>query len=449
MGEFRDIESGLHPDRPQYMQASALALSRGIDKLVVWRLDRLGRDSAEYIPLLKGLKRLGVDVVSVTQPAESMFLQQVIGLMAEEESRQLSIRVTASKQRRFKEGKWGSTPPFGYDTRREPDGGSVLVPNEEGPLVTEVFRMYASGRHSIRGVQRYLNEHGQSRSRSSLWHMLRNEVYVGLVKHGQFARSQFMPKPSVSTALGRHEPLTDRETFDRVQERLATNAHRQRGGVNPKYLFAGLIYCGNCHHKYVGRTLTRKNGAQWVSYRCNRQINFNDCRAHIVNESRVREAVIRPLERVLNSLAKEDINAAVQEELIRQRWEMMQGALQTKENLLETQKRLEGRLSRLEDSFLDGDLDRDRYLTRRDEIKGQLQDIKSQLAARPHLVLPDIERLFAISASLAEDLPGSLDSQSWRELIELLLEKVTISGHDVDVVWKEEFESMFELVPAS
>ncbi len=40
VSEFRDVESGLNPDRREYIQAVELARSRGIDRLVVWRLDR-------------------------------------------------------------------------------------------------------------------------------------------------------------------------------------------------------------------------------------------------------------------------------------------------------------------------------------------------------------------------------------------------------------------------
>ena len=71
MGVFQDIQSGLDSSRPQYKAAVDLALIKGIDKLVVWRMDRLGRDSAEYFPLLKELRQLKVDVVSVTQPGQS------------------------------------------------------------------------------------------------------------------------------------------------------------------------------------------------------------------------------------------------------------------------------------------------------------------------------------------------------------------------------------------
>jgi DNA invertase Pin-like site-specific DNA recombinase len=38
-------------------------------------------------------------------------MQQVIGIMTEEESRQLSTRVTASKLHLAKEGKWTSGAP--------------------------------------------------------------------------------------------------------------------------------------------------------------------------------------------------------------------------------------------------------------------------------------------------------------------------------------------------
>ena len=138
VAEFLDVQSGLDLDRPQYQAAVDFAQTQGIDQLVVWRYDRIGRDSGEYISLLKSLKRLGVVVASVTQPTESIFMQEILGVMAEEESRQLSTRVTASKQRRFKEGKWGNSPPFGYATRKlsqAEGGGSMLITNGESPLV--------------------------------------------------------------------------------------------------------------------------------------------------------------------------------------------------------------------------------------------------------------------------------------------------------------------------
>jgi site-specific DNA recombinase len=454
VAEFTDVQSGLDADRPQYMQAVELARSNGVDKLVLWCFDRLGRDTAEYIPLLKGLKRLGVDVVSVTQPTESMFMQQVIGIMAEEESRQISTRVTASKQRRYSEGKWGGTPPFGYNTEKQPEGGSILVPNDKAPLVTEMFTRYASGKYSLSDLRDYLNEHGVLKSRYAIWYILSSTVYLGMIRHGMYARSQFMAKPEITEAQGKHQPLVDQETFDKVQARLSANKNRGRGGTKPKYLFSGLIHCGSCGHKFVGRRANGHGGRKWIQYNCNRKHSFGDCKSHGVFETRVRDAVISPIETLLGKLKQEDMRAAIRQELAQQQEATRVANQQSKEGLSETIKRLEGRLTRLEDSFLDEDVSRDRYLARRDEILAQLEEAKAQLAAHPHLALPDMEQFFALADALEGELP---DVQEWREIIEGLVDKVVIEGSGdgrksqatIKVIWKPDFKSLLETTSRS
>jgi site-specific DNA recombinase len=455
VGEFRDIESGLHADRPQYMRAVEVARAKGADKVVVWRYDRLGRDSAEYIPLLKGLKRLGVDVVSVTQPTESIFMQQVIGIMAEEESRQLSTRVTASKQRRLQEGKWSVAPPFGYINEKHPTGGSVLVPSNDAPFVREIFTRYASGKHSLMDLRRYLNECGVLKGRSGILYILRNRTYLGEVPHGRFSRSEFFAKPEATWRQGEHEALVDPETFAQVQARLEGNAHRKTGGVHPKFLFSGLVYCGLCGHKFNGRVTANGHGTKFVQFKCGRRTGFGDCKSPSVLETRIREAAIPKLEALLGQLRQEDLRVAVREELTRQQQGTQEATQQTKESLSENQRRLEARLSKVEDSFLDGAMDRERYLTRRDEIKSQLDEVKAQLTARPQMALPNVEQFFALADAVdivegAITIAGeAVSDQWWRDVIEGLVEKVVIEVRNIRVVWKDAFMPLMEAVSES
>ena len=456
VGEFRDVQSGLDADRPEYRAVKELARTNSIDKVVVWRYDRMGRDSAEYIPLLKDLRRLGVDVVSVTQPTGSIFMQQVIGIMAEEESRQLSTRVTASKQRRFKEGKWGGSPPFGYITRKlsqTEGGGSILMPNEDAPLVVELYQRYGSGKHSLADLRSFLNGAGHVKSRYAVWYVLKNQVYLGMVPHGKFSRSQFMPKPEITWVQGQHQALVDQELFDRVQGRLAENANRNRGGAHPRYLFSGLIYCGNCGHKFSGRAAA--NGQRikkWIQYRCSRKSSFGDCPAHSVLEGRIRDAVLPPIQDLLGKLKQEDLRTAVRAELVNQQEGAKVAHQQTREGLAEAQTRLEARLSRLEDRYLDEDLSRERYLIRRDEITAQLQEIQKDLATRPQLASPDIDQLFALADVLEGEPP---DDQEWREIIEAMVDRVVIEGAvgegrktpaTVKVVWKDAYGPLLGMV---
>jgi DNA invertase Pin-like site-specific DNA recombinase len=445
VGEFTDVQSGLDSDRPQYQRVIELAWAKGFDKLVTWRLDRLGRDSAEYIPLLKGLRRLEIDVVSVTQPTESMFMQQVIGVMAEEESRQISIRTTASKQRRFSEGNWGSAAPFGYRSEKQKEGGSVLVANAEAGLVTAMFTHYASGKYSLADLRDFLNASGYLKSRYAIAYILKNPVYLGLVQHGRFARSQFQPKPAITQAQGKHQPLVDVETFEKVQSRLAMNVHRGRGGMHPKYLFSGLVHCGTCDHKFVGRTKMGHGDKRWVQYECSRRTGFGDCGSHTIFENRITAEVVPLIKQLLSALQQEDIRKAVRGELTSQHEATKAADQGAKESLTETQKRLEGRLSRLEDSYLDGDLPRERYLIRRDEIMGQLKDIQQQLSAKPHLALPDLDQVFAIADSITVD---DLDQEAWRDIIEGLINRVVIIGREVTIEWKAEYAPLLASVRA-
>jgi site-specific DNA recombinase len=455
VAEFQDVQSGLDIDRPQYQQALKLAINKGFDKLVVWRYDRSGRDDAEYFGMLKDFAKLGIQLVSASGESPDPFYQKLAGVLAWDESRRISIRVTSVKMKRFKEGKWSGKPVFGYQIEKHPTGGKYLVPKPgEAELVQEIFAMYASGHASLLDLRNHLNRQGILKSRYGINYVLRNRVYLGEVPHGRCVDSQFHAKPeSVTWTAGTHQPLVDTATFDRVQQRLSKNQHRQWGGPSPRYLFSGLVICGNCGHKFAGRTSDRgRGGKSWSWYQCGRRTSHGDCQSHTVSESRIRDMVIPPIEALLGKLNQEDIRAAVREELSRQDKATIQGTLQAKESLAEKQQRLENRLSNLEDDYLDRTIPKERYLAKRDEIMAQLAEIKKQLEAKPHLALPDLEQFFALADSITIingvlTIDGEpLSDQAWREFIEGMVDWVVIEGHEIRVIWKPSYEPLLNLV---
>jgi len=60
--------SGKNENRPGYKELIQLALSRKIDTIVVYRLDRLSRNATVAIKTLLELDEYGVGFISVTQP---------------------------------------------------------------------------------------------------------------------------------------------------------------------------------------------------------------------------------------------------------------------------------------------------------------------------------------------------------------------------------------------
>jgi site-specific DNA recombinase len=444
VAEYKDVLSGLNTERPEYRKAL-------VDKLVVWRLDRFGRDAAEYLGALKTLKKLGCEVVSTMQPTESSFLMGMLGLMAEEESKNISTRVLAARKHRFENGYWQSAAPLGYQLERLEGGGIVLAPHPiEAPIVTQLYQRYASGKHSLSDLRRYLNEHGIVKSRFSIWYVLKSRVYVGEIMHGRYSKSPFGPKPDVTYAQGKHPPLVDEATFARVQARLAANASRRRGGTAPKYLFSGLIRCGGCGRGYVGIKKPTKSGLKLL-YRCGRKVSHGDCKSHSVHESVVKAAVIPPLEAVLGALSVDTLRAAVSETLTREAEAAEKATSNAHALLVANKERLEARLSHLEDGWLDGHISKERYLHRRDQIMGELAEIKERLSEHPAPVATDISGLLAMAESLSV---GDLDDAAWRGIIEAVVERVEIKGvankrrAAIVVKWRPGFESMKLLVEA-
>jgi hypothetical protein len=178
-------------------------------------------------------------------------------------------------------------------------------------------------------------------------------------------------------------------------------------------------------------------------YRCNRRTSVGDCQGQSIYETRLREQVIPPLERLIALINQEDQRQKVRDELVRQEEDAKSTDVVTKLGAKEQLERLEARLSSLEDAFLDGDIPKERYRVRRDEIASQVKELQAQLADRPHLALLDMEQLFA----LADALEGEpLDDLEWREIVEGTVERITISGRDITVVWKPAFEPLLATV---
>ena len=268
---YLEAESGLDGDRPEYLKMLQDAKDHKFETLIVWRMDRLGRDTADYFSALKMFRRLGVNVYSATEPTDNPFVQGLFGLLGEEESRRISLRVIPGRQTRARQGKWGGPPPIGYDLKKSLDergfdDGSILVPNQDANLVQEVFDRYASGRSSLRELTLYLASQDRKMSRQGLGGLLKNRTYLGKIIYGKQARSQFTSNAERFEAVGLHPPLVDEDTFMKVQERLSANQHRQRGGPHPKYLLSGLLRCGKCDSAMVPRRVIRSRGRGRAKY---------------------------------------------------------------------------------------------------------------------------------------------------------------------------------------
>lgn len=216
-------------------------------------------------------------------------LSGLIGLAVDAErdnaySRDLAHNVKTGRERIAALGGWSGGPaPIGYCTERHPENGRrYLVPDERAPAIQEAFRRYADG-ETIYRVATFLAEsltdwprsgnRDPSRLRHATRKILRNRTYLGLIPRRR--EKKWLP--------GLHEPLVDKETFERCQARLDSNA-RDWQGIKPVQSFGNRLRWGTCG----GRAEFHRPRKDWTYYRC----ASPDCRKRKATASYVEAAFV-------------------------------------------------------------------------------------------------------------------------------------------------------------
>src|SRR6266487_5431348 len=117
-----------------------------IDCVVVYKVDRLSRSLLDFARLMDVFERYGVSLVSVTQPLNTTVSMgrltlNILFSFAQFEREIISERTRDKMAAARKKGKWmGGIPVLGYDVA--PDGGGLVVNNEEAKRVRTVFALY-------------------------------------------------------------------------------------------------------------------------------------------------------------------------------------------------------------------------------------------------------------------------------------------------------------------
>jgi DNA invertase Pin-like site-specific DNA recombinase len=322
----QDVQKGRVITRTGYQRIVEAVRAGTIHAVIVFMFDRWGRNGAEWLTRAQEFDRLGVPMYSVQQGKDpGGIMRFVYAGMAEEYSRQLGQRVRPSRESGAREGTHMGPTPLGYrrvyppitDPRKRPPGR--LEPDPETAwVVQELFRRYADGGWSLVTLAKWLNSDPRVPQRpprpprpgeeptervyraSSVQRVLTNPTYLGLVRYnhtpsGVYDRAE---PGSEFTEQGKHEPLVDQETFDRVQVRLAAAGRRQSYNRRQDApLGAGLFVCAGC-----GGPMTPCHyPAGKVVYKCSRRREGSGCAVPGYLARTAEAALLREVSRLCGS----------------------------------------------------------------------------------------------------------------------------------------------------
>ena len=253
--------SGGNTERPGLQDMMRDVVAGRIDKVVVYKLDRLSRSQLDTLYLIeKVFLAHNTDFVSMSENFDTStpFGRAMIGILAvfaQLEREQIKERMGMGKEARAKDGKWhgGSTQPIGYDY--DPISEELKINDYEAMQIRELYELFLKGT-PLRTIEREFKEKGYSHKHGSTWdpktmrRVMRSKTYLGYIKH----LDEWYP--------GDHNPIIEEETYRKAVKLLDDRAEQYRlSGVKPgaqtTYL-GGLLHCKHCGGKYTkqanGRT---------------------------------------------------------------------------------------------------------------------------------------------------------------------------------------------------
>ena len=247
--------------RTAFQTMMSAAESGSFDTLIVWKVDRFGRNREESAVFKGRLRRFGVRVLYAMEPipegSAGVLLEGMLEATAEWYSRQLSENVTRGMTDNAHRCLYNGTKILGYS--RGADGRYALNP-EEAATVRHIFDLYTSGLSAAR-ICTQLNGQGVKTSRGCLWkpesllRVISNERYTGVYIWGDIRVPDGMPA------------IIDLSTFEEAQRmKKKTARHVEQGAID--YLLTGKAFCGHCGAAMIGDSGTSKDGTRHYYYSC-------------------------------------------------------------------------------------------------------------------------------------------------------------------------------------
>ena len=373
---YREDHSAKTFNRPEFNKLITYCKTHHkiVDELLFIKWDRFSRNTAESYNKINFFNSLAIRSNAISQPLDLSIPEQGLMLavylsIPEVENQRRSQNVIAGMRRAFKEGRYVSTPPKGYKMGRDASEKPILVPNSDAKYIQEAFELLSTGIYNLNEVFVKLKKKGFKSSSSAFSRTVRNPLYSGRV----FLK-EYKEEPA-KLIDGIHEPLVTQKMFDTVQD--IVNGRRKHLGtrhkkVNPKFPLRGFIMCPSCN-KTLSASTSKGRNKEYSYYHC-----FSPCAVRIKTEN-----AHAWFDYFLKSISLDSNAYELLLKIIKAEFKKIDSQSVLGPKHYQQIESIKTKLIRIQDLYVDGDLDREEYqkvktryqnmLTELDEKEQQLQ----------------------------------------------------------------------------
>ncbi len=363
--------------RPALLQMMADCRAGLIDIVLFTRLDRFFRSVKDYyecIGQMDGVpwKAIWEDYETLT--AEGKFKVNIMLSVAQSEADKTSARLKDAFAYKRARGDYVGKAPLGYVVR----GRDLLLDPEKKDGVAAMFKAYLSSFSSKKAMEAAA-DHGIKIERTTFLKMINNPAYYGQTNSGYLC-----------------DPYITKEEWQMIQEVKRSRTRKKIYG-DQVYLFSGLCKCGYCGQrmpsKVVPRTHADGTKVLFKKYLCSaRNGTARTCPHLQIVETRLEKYLLQNLDDMLHDLT---VEAVVERKGI--------------SDNLKKKKRLESKIERLKELFIDGDIDKADYQTRKKNLESEIASI--------HIPRDTLPTLPANWLDIYHDLTEENRQVFWKKII--------------------------------
>ena len=223
---------------------------RTIDAVIVYKIDRMSRQTIDYLGIRKKLTDYGISLISASEPIGNSptekLLETIMASFAQHDNDVRSERTKNGLRARFLSGLCTGKVPIGYVMK----DGYALADGENFDKMKKAWDLVATGTKSLSEMAKIMNDWGIRKIVGGKEYKLRAQTVDRLFRH-KFYIGILTSTKYPEEVKGLHCPMITEEQYYKVQ---AIIDGRNRCGMtigkrlkdNPDFPLRRTIKCGKC-----------------------------------------------------------------------------------------------------------------------------------------------------------------------------------------------------------
>ncbi len=360
---FEEKVTAAKEGRPAFNEMMSLLTKGKADGVCFHKIDRSSRNYGDW-NRINILADAGINFYSVSDginlsDESSRLPADILAAMSTHYIRNLRKEVLKGFYGRLKQGFYPLPAPIGY---KDMGGGKVKeIDPIYGPLVRKTFELYCTGHYGIISLTKEMKKRGLRGkkgarvTKSGIAKILRNPFYIGMIKINR----------TDEVFTGSHKPIVSKALFNNTQKIL--NGRTSKRVIKHDFHFKRMLRCAHCNYSIIGEL---QKGH--VYYRC----HTKGCPTKTIRQ----EIVENVLRQFNNDIAL--TNSQIDEIKKRTQKLLEKGnnfVDKTVKELRFKKTVLDDKLDKLTDAVIEGLIDKDIYLRKKEELITDQIEFQSQI----------------------------------------------------------------------